>query len=262
MHLYIGAVITMTKASKHYRITLNPKYESCRDFCEHIDVHFDVQKESMHKARNEIKKIPCDSHSLVVKSFKVPNLLNRIVYTYFRGSKAEKSYENALKLQHLQINTPEPVAVIQELTPTLHKSYFISIAFDYDYTLRPALRNPDFEDREELFQAFARFTAQLHENGVLHNDYSQGNILIKKEQDSYTFSIVDINRMEFKTLSKAERFNNFSRLWADRDVLEIIAKEYAKITGYDAQEAIDMISAFDQKHKKFKQFKRLFKKQK
>lgn len=252
----------MQQLSDHYQISLNPKYESCRDFCEHIDIHFDTQKESMHKARNEIKKIPYAGYTFVVKSFKVPHLLNRIIYTYFRGSKAKKSYENALRLQQLNINTPEPVAVIQELTPTLHKSYFISIAFDYDYTLRPALRNPDFENREELFRAFARFTARLHENGVLHNDYSQGNILIKKEQDDYIFSIVDINRMEFRPLSKQERYKNFSRLWADRDVLEIIAKEYAKIAGYDAQEAIDEICAFDQKHKKFKQFKRLFKKQK
>ncbi|WP_345975124.1 lipopolysaccharide kinase InaA family protein [Sulfurimonas sp. HSL3-7] len=252
----------MQQLSNRYQISLNPKYESCRDFCEHIDIHFDDQQESMHKARNEIKKIPCAGYTFVVKSFKVPHLLNRIVYTYFRGSKAKKSYENALKLQQLNINTPEPVAAIQELTPTLHKSYFISIAFDYDFTLRAPLRNPDFEDRVELFQAFARFTAKLHENGVLHNDYSQGNILIKKEQDDYTFSVVDINRMEFRPLSRQERYKNFSRLWADRDVLEIIAKEYAKIAGYDVQEAIDEICAFDQKHKKFKQFKRLFKKQK
>lgn len=244
-----------------YQTTINPDFEVCRDFCEHIDTYFDEQQESMHKARNEIKKIPCDDYSIVVKSFKVPNLLNRIVYTYFRGSKALKSYENALRLRALKINTPEPVAIIQEMTPTLHKSYFLSIAFEYDYTLRPALRDPDFEEREELLRAFARFTAHLHENGVLHNDYSQGNILIKKEKDGYIFSIVDINRMQFKTLTKAERFNNFSRLWADKDVLEIIAKEYARIVGYDEQETFDALVAFDEKHKKFKQFKRLFKKQ-
>ncbi len=245
-----------------FQLTLNPKYKCCYDFCKHIEQHFSAEKSSMHIARNEIKKIRCSDYTLVVKSFKTPNLLNRLVYTYFRGSKADKAYNNALRLQELGINTPEPVAVIKELTPTLHKSYFISIAFEYDYTLREPLRNPVFKNRTALFEAFARYSANLHENGVLHNDYSQGNVLIKEENGEYTFSIVDINRMTFKTLSKEERFNNFSRLWADEKILKIIAKEYAKIVGFDVEETTREILKYDQKHKNFKQFKRLFKPQK
>ena len=243
------------------QITLNPKYEACRPFCEQIETHFQAEKSSLHKARNEIKKISCEEYSLVIKSFKVPNILNRLVYTYFRGSKAQKSYDNALRLHALEITTPDPVAVIKELTPTLHKSYFLSIAFEYDYTLRTPLRDPEYADKEHLFKAFARYSADLHDKGVLHNDYSQGNILIKEEDDTYIFSIVDINRMEFKTLTKEERYNNFSRLWADEEILRIIAVEYARVTGFDEQEAIDEIYKYDQKHKAFKAFKRRFKKQ-
>jgi len=216
----------------------------------------------MHKARNEIKKLSCQSHTFVVKSFKVPNFLNRLVYTYLRGSKADKAYNNALKLRELGINTPEPVAVIKEMTPTLHKSYFVSVSFEYDYTLREPLRNPDFTNRTALFEAFARYSAKLHESGVLHNDYSQGNVLIKEQDGSYIFSIVDINRMEFKHLSKAERYNNFSRLWADEETLKIIARSYAETVGYDVDETTQEILKYDQKHKNFKQFKRLFKPQK
>ncbi len=216
----------------------------------------------MHKARNEIKKLYCEQHSLVVKSFKTPNLLNRLVYTYLRGSKAQKSYDNALRLQALDINTPEPVAIIKELTPTLHKSFFISVAFEYDYTLREPLRNPGFPNRTALFETFARYSADLHDKGVLHNDYSQGNVLIKEENGTYVFSIVDINRMEFKSLTRAERYNNFSRLWADEETLNIIAKAYANATGYNVEEAVREIIKYDRKHKNFKQFKRLFKPQK
>jgi len=243
------------------QITLNPQYEVCRHFCETIEAHFEAEKSSLHKARNEIKKIACEEHTLVVKSFKVPNLLNRLVYTYFRGSKAQKSYDNALRLQSLEITTPEPVAVIKELKPTLHKSYFISVAFEYDYTLRTPLRDPDYSHKERLFQAFARYSADLHDKGVLHNDYSQGNVLIKESGDDYIFSIVDINRMEFKSLTKEERYNNFSRLWADEEILRIIAVEYARVTGFDEAEAIEKINRYDQKHKAFKAFKRRFKKQ-
>ena len=252
----------MHRSNSSYEITINDNFKECYTFCKEIRTHFDTTKESMHKARNEIKKIACGNHTLVVKSFKTPQFLNRLIYTYFRGSKADKAYNNALKLQKLGINTPEPVAVIKEMTPTLHKSYFLSIAFEYDYTLREPLRNPDFENRTVLFESFARYSAKLHDNGVLHNDYSQGNVLIKEENGTFVFSIVDINRMAFKSLSKEERFNNFSRLWADEDILKIIAKEYARVVGYDTDETTREIIKYDQKHKNFKQFKRLFKPQK
>jgi len=242
-----------------YQITLNPKYESCRGFCEAIDTHFDRHHESIHKARNEIKKIACDGYSFVVKSFKVPGFTNRLVYTYLRTSKAQKSYDNALRLQSLGINTPEPVAVIRELTPTLHKSYFISIAFEYEFTIREPLLNPDFEDREHLFGSFARFTADLHKKGVLHMDYSPGNILIKKTTDGFDFSIVDINRMHFKPVGFRSGCKNFSKLWADRDVLELIAREYANVLGYDIVETTKTIVDFDRKHKEFKLLKRKIK---
>ncbi|MDA3946049.1 MAG: hypothetical protein PF439_05170 [Helicobacteraceae bacterium] len=239
-----------------YQITLNPKYESCRDFCEHIDTHFASQKESVHKARNEIKKIPCDRYSLMVKSFKTPNFLNRLVYTYLRGSKAQKSYDNALKLQALKINTPEPVAIVKELTPTLHKSFFISIAFAYDFTIREPLLDRNFEERELIFQEFARFTAELHEKGVLHKDYSPGNILIKKENGSYLFSIVDINRMQFKVLSAEERFKNFSRLWADEDDMRIIARYYAQYSGLNEERSAEKMIAYDLENKRIRNFKK------
>ncbi len=240
----------------HYQTTLNPKYESCYNFCEDIETRFETQKESIHKARNEIKKIACDNYSFVIKSFKVPNFFNRLIYTYIRGSKAQKSYDNALRLQSLDINTPEPIAVLKEFTPTLHKSFFISIAFDYDFTIREPLLDHDFEEREQIFQEFARFTAELHDKGVLHKDYSPGNILIKKENNSYIFSIVDINRMQFKVLSEEERFKNFSRLWADEDDMKTMAKYYAQYSGLNRDLCATRMVHYDLENKKIRNFKK------
>ena len=245
--------------ANQYQILLNSKYASCRSFCKSIDTHFYAQKESIHKARNEIKKIRCNEHTLIIKSFKIPHIVNRIVYTYLRVSKAQKSYENALKLLSLNINTPEPVALIQELIPTLHKSFFISIAFEYDYTIREPLLDTNFKNRKQLFEAFARFTADLHKKGVLHQDYSPGNILIKEIEDSFEFSIVDINRMSFQTVDFQLGCQNFSKLWADQDVLEIIADEYSKILEYDIEKTAKTIIDFDRKHKDFKLFKKKIK---
>ncbi len=66
-----------------------------------------------------------------------------------------------------------------------------------------------FKIEKQFFRAFARFTYELHEAEILHQDYSPGNILIKKENDNFTLKVVDINRMEFHSLSLDERLKNF-----------------------------------------------------
>ena len=57
------------------------------------------------------------------------------------------------------------------------------------------------EGNEDRLLAFARYTAALHQAGILHLDYSPGNILIHhNEIDGYSFSLVDVNRMQLLTI--------------------------------------------------------------
>ena len=73
----------------------------------------------------------------------------------------------------------------------------------------------------------------LKEKGIYFLDHSPGNTLVKIAGDSYKFYLVDLNRMEFKTLSFNERIQNFSRLTPDRNVISILSKEYARCIGAD-----------------------------
>lgn len=43
--------------------------------------------------------------------------------------------------------------------------------------------------REDILEAFAAFTVDLHKKGVLHLDYSAGNILFDKQEEGIVFSI-------------------------------------------------------------------------
>jgi serine/threonine protein kinase len=242
----------------NYKYELNKTFFECKEFLLDIDSHFtNSDTKSIHKARNELKIIPCNRLSTVVKSFKVPHLLNRLVYTFFRDSKAKKSYEYSLKIGDF---TPKPIGYIEFYSSgLLAKSFFINEEFKYDFTIREPLLESDFEDKEAVFKAFAAFTYALHQNGILHKDYSPGNILIKKEQDGYTFKVVDINRMEFKELTPDERLQNFDKLWAKDDDLRIIIKEYAKIADMDENEAITKALRYSQKLKDFKNMKKRLK---
>jgi serine/threonine protein kinase len=236
---------------------INDNHRGFNDFILHIRDFFKNSSDSIHKARNEIKVIPYKDMELVVKSFKVPHLINKIIYSFFRDSKAKKSYDNSVKVGDF---APKPIAYIEfKRFGLLHDSYFISENFHYDFTIREPLLDKDFTDKEEVFKQFARFTYALHEEGIYHLDYSPGNILIKQEGSNFEFKIVDINRMQFKTMDLNDRLKNFSKLWAKNEDMKIIVKEYAKLINEDENRCIEKAIYFSQKNKDFKNFKKRLK---
>ena len=225
-------------------------------FLENIDTHFNKSSYSIHKARNEIKILNFMNEELVVKSFKIPTIINKLIYTFFRDSKAKKSYIHSLKIPDF---APQTIAYIElEKNGLLDRSYFISKNFKYDFTIREPLLDFNFHDRENIFKAFAQFTYKLHQNNVYHLDYSPGNILIKIENGKYIFNIVDINRMKFFNLSQTDRAKNFSKLWADESILTTIATEYTKLYSCD-ETFIKQVIYFSNQNKKIKNFKKRLK---
>jgi serine/threonine protein kinase len=220
---------------------------SYTNLLKNIKTYFNDSDNSIHKARNEIKTIDFKDEELVVKSFKVPNIINRVVYTFFKQSKAEKSYANSIRIIDF---VPKPIGFIEfNKFGLISDSYFVSENFDYDFTIREPLLDKNFTDKENIFKSFAKFTFELHENNIFHLDYSPGNILIKKEDDNYIFKIVDINRMQFKTLDLEDRLKNFSKLWAKDDDLKIIIKEYSKLINGDKNSCLDIALKHSHIHK-------------
>jgi serine/threonine protein kinase len=236
---------------------LNPLFETrFKDFTLHIQEYFKENNKTVHKARNELKIIPHAGIDTVVKSFKVPNFINKIAYTFFRDSKAKKSYEYSLKLGDF---TPTPIGYIEFFKGALlDESYFVSERFKYDFTIREPLLDKAFPNREAIFKAFAHFTLQLHNAGIFHQDYSPGNILIKEQNGRYVFKVVDVNRMNFFQLSCEERAKNFSKLWASEEALTSIAKAYAS-EYTECKDFVQKTLHYSLQNKKIKNFKKRLK---
>jgi hypothetical protein len=240
-----------------FRFELHPAYSSLEKYILDIKKLFISGEEVMHHARNIIKIIKIEELETVVKSFRVPHLLNRIIYTYIRNSKAKTSFINAIKLQNLNIETPAPIAYIEFFSLGLLKeSYFIAERFDYDFTIREVLLDDSFAERKIILEQFAIFSSELHAKGIWHLDYSPGNILIKKINNRYIISIVDINRMRFQNINSYKGIENFNKLWANEIDLTIIAKKYASLNSLDVGTAIEKILFYDQKNKSIKNFKK------
>ena len=239
------------------KTVINPKSQRFQNFLTDLVILFESSKSSIHKARNELRIVECADESLVLKSFKVPNLLRRCIYTFLRQSKAERSYRNALLLEHF---TPTPVAFVEYYqSGLLSNSYFVSEHFAYDFTIREPLLDENFEDREGVLRAFSRFTHELHNAGFFHKDYSPGNILIKKcPVHQYQFKIVDVNRMQCQELSEEMRARGFEKLWATDADLDVISSEYQKHSKV-GEDFAQQVKHFSNKNKRFKNFKKRLK---
>lgn len=184
--------------------------------------------------RNHIKKIDIQGNAFNIKKFKKPNFFQSLVYKFIRRSKARRSYEYANKLLENNINTPFPAAYYETFNVGLKESYYISEQVDYDLEFRTLIHQPWFKDREEILKQFARFTFLLHENDINFLDHSPGNTLINvKEDGSYDFQLIDLNRMRFETMSFDRRMYNFRRLWLSKAMVKIIAMEYSELINKD-----------------------------
>ena len=96
------------------KIVINPAYAVLKSFITKIPVLFEQEGELVYIARNQLRHYSVEGYDVIVKRYKQPHLINRIAYTYFRPSKAKRAYEYAFKLLKLGINSPAPIAYIEQ----------------------------------------------------------------------------------------------------------------------------------------------------
>lgn len=216
------------------KIVINPKYEPLREWISAIPTLFAQEGKVIYDARNQIRLLTSpDGRETCIKRFHIPRLLNKYIYRW-RDSKAKRSYENGLHLLAHEVGTPEPIAYIEEYQcGGLGYSYLITLPshltrlhreFTLDY--KPEL--------DQTIRPLARFTAHMHEQGILHLDFSPGNILWDKVDGEYRFEIIDINRMVFGPVSMKAGCRSLRRICARRSFFDVFADEYAKARHMDA----------------------------
>ncbi len=233
-----------------------PGFEHLENWIRNLPEYFPGNGQSIFKSRNEVKIFNVGNLELNVKAFKIPNLINRFAYVYIRGSKADRSYQYARKFESLDIATPKAVGYLECLSGGLLKdSYYLSLHFQHDFTLREVL-NYEVDERDEILRQWIRFTyVKLHLNNIYHLDYSPGNTLIKKINERYEFNIIDLNRMSFRKIDFIAGLRNFRQLDTDAQTLQLVASEYAKLWQKDEAKALKILTNFDRKNKLSRQIK-------
>lgn len=232
---------------------LAPGYEHLEEWVVNLKTTFAKDGETIFKRRNEVKIFEVGGGRLNVKSFKLPNFINRYVYAHVRGSKAERSFQYARKFLEMGIRTPEPVAYLNCMEGgKLKESFYVSLHLDYDFTLREVLLYK-VSERDEILRKWVEFTyKKLHKNGIFHLDYSPGNTLITNLDNDYQFSLIDLNRMDFGAINFEKGLRNFRQLDTDRLTLELLATTYATLCGEPPVLAMKKLLGYDKQHRDFR----------
>ena len=201
--------------------------EEFNDFTKNINNIFNSSNDLIHDARNKIKILKNNDTEVVVKAYKVPSFFNKIVYSFIRKPKAYRAYHYAKKLEDMNIKTAKAYSYICFYKNyLLDKSYFISEKIDYDFTMKKVFDEDKIAGHDEILIEFGKFAKTLHDNKVEHKDFSPGNILVKKTDIKYEFSIIDINRMKFREMNLEEMMNNLCKLWTSEKNIELISHGY------------------------------------
>ena len=217
-----------------------PKYAQLQDFVATLPERFERNEGTLiYNGRNQLREFSIDGLEIVVKSFAIPSIVNRIAYGFLRSSKAQRSCEYAQMLIDHGISSPEPVGYVTERKGLLFsRSFYACLKSENPYTFKDVVA-PGFPHRDEHLRAIARVTGKMHDCGYLHSDYSAGNILSGQREDgSIQVEIIDLNRIRFKKIDLSMGCKNFERLPMNEEIIQVMGTAYAEARHFNVQECI------------------------
>ncbi len=139
---------------------------------------------------------PGEEKEVVVKEFR-PQGLTRIRESLF-ASRAKRAFYRALDLKERNLATPEPIGFLEHKKRG-KKGYYLSLKVSEGTEVRHLFRHLSSSGLESLLHDLARFIRRAHDQGVLHRDLSDGNILARfSHLQGWHFCFLDTNRVKIK----------------------------------------------------------------
>lgn len=229
-----------TAAGHRAHAEVNPDAGAIDSFITSLPDIFDTEGTEIFRSRNTVREIITDGHSYIVKRYRRPSIINRVIYTLLRPSKACRAFRYAFRFNSAGITTPEALACVEVRTNgLLSDSYFVSEKCDGQQAFEALVKTPDYD--RHLAEAVAHFILRMHRAGIIHGDPNLKNFLYDTAADgNYQLQVIDINRSAFAdTLTRRQIVHNLSRVTHRRDLLAVITGIYAAEAGLGQQQLID-----------------------
>lgn len=238
------------------KAAINPEYESLNSFLMSLPALFEEHRgEVLYAGRNEVRLFSENGLRLVAKRYKRVNAVQRVVYTFFRRTKAERAFTFAAILRERGVDTPKEVAYLEESHGGLFETgYFVSLECPYPPAFDRLVPPKDFD--ADLATKLSAFIVYMHSRGILHGDMNFGNFLYHfDDSDECHFTVIDTNRSHFCQgyPSREECLWNFRTTTHRRDVYRFMVAEYARLRGWNVEEtveeAIHCLEKFEHRHR-------------
>lgn len=236
----------------YMKIIIAEEYRQYSDFINSIPARFDRgDGEILKDKRNSVRRFVYQGKAFVAKRYKRVNWIQRIVYTYFRPTKAERAFRFAAELRRRGIDTPHEVAYIETAEHGLFTvGYFIYEESKGREVYEEVIDKPVFDPK--LVDAVIDQIVFMHSKGVLHGDMNSANFLYTVDNDGkYHFCMIDTNRSHFRNgmPSDKECLENLKRFTHRRDLYEYVVRGYARRRGWDEestlQKAVALLDKFE-----------------
>lgn len=210
------------------KIVLNPRFERLRRYIEEIPGQIESRGRVLMSGRNLITHDEVEGVHLVIKAYRRIYFPNKVRYSYFYPSKAQRAYDYAQTLLANGFFTPEPIAYIEVRKNTLIQSSYFICAYT-DLIPFTEVAEQRVVPPVNLMIELARFTYSLHRRNIYHIDYSIGNILYREIDGRIEFGLLDNNRMSFGPVSFRKGIKNLVKLGLPVSQLTELAKEYTEL---------------------------------
>jgi serine/threonine protein kinase len=164
---------------------------------------------------------------IVIKEFHSIGV-NRLKSVFLPG-KAFKSWQGACALVEREIETPAPVAYLEERKGLfLEQSFFLAERITGFQEIRLLFRQLPSSELRQLLAGLSRHLSFCHKQGILHHDLSDGNILVRKdERGEFRFYLLDTNRIRLKgRIGPLKKIKNLIRLGIPPEFQRFFLEQY------------------------------------
>ena len=234
------------------KVIISGEYLKYKDFIEAIPAAFDTcGGETLKDKRNSVKVLRHAGQAFVVKRFKRVSLLQAVIYTLFRPTKAERAYRFAAEMRRRGISTPRGVAYIEQSQRGLFRTgYFVCEQSEGREAFELLVDAKEF--CRPLADAIADYVVFMHSRGVLHGDLNSANFLFTETaRGKYLLDVIDTNRSHFRDGMPTDRecLDNLKRFTHRRDLYEYFIRAYARRRGWDEEatlgKAVRLLERFE-----------------
>ena len=156
---------------------------------------------------------PSGRSAAVVKMFRAAGF--KRLKTFLVPGKAARAWRGAAACRARAVPTPLPIAYLERRARGfVAEGFYISAYLSDAVEIRSLLRDLPPDDLGRLLAELAKFLIFCHNEGILHHDLSDGNILVRSPRiGAYDLFLIDTNRIRVRrSIPVLARLRNLVRL--------------------------------------------------